>query len=522
MAFTWKDKENMWKGEGIYFLTFTVKNRARLLGTLRRLPTYTAPAATAATAPSATAAAAPAATAAAAPSATAAVPMAAAPPPPHIAAVDGTDLGNAVYRIFNGLQSRYKGFHVIAKQIMPNHFHAVCWCKEDFGNESIKMVARSFSQACSKEARRLYQRQLAEHTQQLARLNRADTNGATLTTTAAAAAAAATLATAAAAAATATDPAATAATTAAAAATLATTAAAAPAATAATTTAAAAPAAATATAPAATAAAATLATTATAAPATTAAAPAATTAAAALADVLPSIPAQLDCANPYDCGNGASTLFETPFIRTLAHAGQLRSMIDYTHSNPDNLQRITDNPDLYTIHRHQTIAGLLFDTMGKTRILDYPDRHVVALSRSLTPEHIDAEVRKTLRLAESGTVIYSAAINTAEKAVTKAIREAGYPLVVLMLEGFPPEGTEAARFFHPGGAYHQACGEGRLVILAPHPVCYTLPTIIDYTERELAHKAAQKGYRYHPIPHSSTRWRMIAGNIILRAIAEEL
>lgn len=463
MAFTWKDKQDMWKGEGIYFLTFNVKNRARLLGTLRRLDAPASAAAAAAAAAPATATTAPTAAAAAAPAAAPPSPIApsitaqlncasphAASPhaaSPHIAAVDGTALGNAVYRLFNGLQSKYEGFHVIAKQIMPNHFHAVCWCKEGFGDESIKMVARSFAQACSKEARRLYQLQQTERAQQLARFNRANTNGAALNAATATAAA-------------------------------------------------------------------------TTAEATAATATAALNAATA-APTAPSITAQFDCASPYDCGNGATTLFETPFIRTLAHPGQLGRMIAYTHNNPDNLQRVTDNPDLYTIHRRQSIAGLLFDTMGKARILDYPDRHVVALSRSLTPEQIDAEVRKALRLAESGTVTYCAAINTAEKTVAKAIREAGYPLVVMMLEGFPPEGSEAARYFHPGGAYHQACGDGRLVLLAPLPVCYTAPHLIDLTERELSRKAEEKGRRYHGIPHSSTRWRMIAGNMMLRTIADD-
>ena len=89
-------------------------------------------------------------------------------------------------------------------------------------------------------------------------------------------------------------------------------------------------------------------------------------------------------ANPYDCGNGANTLFSTPFIRTLSHRHQLRSMIDYTHANPDNalLRRLT--PDLYVIRRNIEHAGLHFDAMGKARLLDWPDRLVIALSRSLT------------------------------------------------------------------------------------------------------------------------------------------
>lgn len=212
--------------------------------------------------------------------------------------------------------------------------------------------------------------------------------------------------------------------------------------------------------------------------------------------------------------------FEVPFIRTLAHKGQLRAMIDYVHANPDNAWRLRNRPDLYVIRRNQQHGGLHFDTMGKARLLDYPDRNVVALSRSLTPEQIEAEVQKALRLAESGAVTYCAAMNAGEKAVTKAIRAAGYPLVVMMLDGFPPEGTDAARFFHPGGAYHQACGEGRLYLMAPLAENYNAPRLIALTEKELVRKAEEKHQMYTPLPHTSTRWRMIAGNMMLGMIGE--
>lgn len=195
-------------------------------------------------------------------------------------------------------------------------------------------------------------------------------------------------------------------------------------------------------------------------------------------------------------------------------------MIDYVHANPDNAWMRRLHPDLYTIRRNQRHGGLLFDAMGKARLLDYPDRHVVALSRSLTDAQVAAEVQKALRLAERGTVIYTAAINAGEKAVAKAVREVGYPLVVMLLDGFPPEGTEAARYFHPSGVYHRACGEGRLYLLAPLAGNYRDEDLVALTEAELARKAAEKGLRYGGIPHESTRWRMIAGNVMLRMIAE--
>lgn len=211
-------------------------------------------------------------------------------------------------------------------------------------------------------------------------------------------------------------------------------------------------------------------------------------------------------------------VFQKPFIRTLSRKGQKRKMIDYVHANPDSKWREIHNPDLYTIRRNEEHAGLHFDCMGKARLLDYPERNVVALSRSLTPEQIEEEVQKALWRAECGAVTYCAAINEGERKVTKAIREAGYPLVVMMLDGFPPEGSEAARFFHPGGAYHKVCGEGRLYLMAPLSENYSDTRLIERTEAELKRKAEHKGMRYDVIPHESKRWRMIAGNEMLKMI----
>lgn len=417
MSFTWKDKKDMYKGEGIYFLTFVVNNRVNLLGELKRLE-YPGKEG-------------------------------------HQAFVDATDLGNIIYREFGALQVRCKGLQVIAKQVMPNHFHAVVWCHEDFEG-SIKMVARGFAQGCSKIARNIYQ----------ARLNRTATDNITEPMLPSAQ------------------------------------------------------------------------------QGLPAGEPGADVSAGPGGDVpvglgagvsagtgagVSFLGAQFDCAVPavpapsapslYDCGNGASTLFEKPFIRTLSHAGQLRSMVDYTHNNPDNALLVRLNPELYVIRRNRQYAGLRFDAMGKERLLTYPDRNVVALPRALNKEQIEAEVSKALRLAESGAVTYTAAINDGERAVAKAVREAGWPLVVMMLEGFPPEGSDAARFFHPKGVYHTACGEGRLMLLAPHPDNYSDPRVIQLTEQELARKAAAKGLRYTPLPRVSTRWRMIAGNVMLRLVS---
>ena len=222
------------------------------------------------------------------------------------------------------------------------------------------------------------------------------------------------------------------------------------------------------------------------------------------------------------CEREEGHILEVPYIRTLAHKGQLSRMVRYVHANPDNAWMRKLHPDLYTIRRSRVIAGLRFDTMGKERLLDYPDTSVIALPRALSPEQIAAAVEQALWDAQRGCVTYTAAINAGEKAVARAIREAGYPLVVLLLDGFPAEGTEAARFFHPGMAYHQACGEGRLFLMAPHPDNYLNPELMARTEAAIKAKDERKGYAYRPLPHSSTRWRMIAGNVMLALCAGQV
>lgn len=224
----------------------------------------------------------------------------------------------------------------------------------------------------------------------------------------------------------------------------------------------------------------------------------------------------------YDWKREDGHFFEKPFIRTLSHYSQLPEMIRYVHANPDSKWREIHNPDLYVIRRNQVHGGLTFDCMGKERLLDYPDRQVIALSRSLTAKQIEAEVRKALWRAERGVVTYCAAMNEGEKAVTKAIREGGYPLVVMMLEGFPPEGSEAARFFHPGGVYHKMCGDGLLYLMAPHAGNYENRELMASTDAELKRKDEEKGYTYRPLPHDSKRWRMIAGNVMLRMVSGQV
>lgn len=347
-------------------------------------------------------------------------------PEGHTAVMEASDLGNAIYREFNRIQAIHPSIQILAKQIMPDHFHAVVWCHEGFGG-SIKVVARSFSQACSRIARE-YARRQREGNVPLS----AGTSSRGLPSLSALSNRAAPTS-----------------------------------------------------------------------PQTPSIAK------------MPTLPME-----ELDCGNGARVLFEKPFIRTLSHKGQLKNIIKYTHNNPDNAIMREENPDLYVIRRGIVINGLTFDTMGKNRLLDFPIRQTVAISRNATEEKIQQMAEQALREAERGAVTYTVAISEGEKHVAREIREHGMPLIVIMPEGFPPEGTAAAMYFHPHGVYHKACGEGRLLILSPSEHNYSFGSVVKRTEAELKRRCMARGITYTPIPHNSKRWRFIACNVMLQMITE--
>ena len=412
MTFRWKDKAKLFSGEGIYFLTFVVVNRKRMFGRLKRLTHPT--------------------------------------PEGHTAVMEASELGNAIYREFNRIQAIHPSIQILAKQIMPDHFHAVVWCHEGFEG-SIKVVARSFSQACSRIARE-YARRQREGNVPLS----AGTSSRSLPSLSAG----------------------------------------------------------------------------------NSSQPDAPLSAGTSSRGLPSLSALSNRAAPtspqtpsiakmptlpmeeLDCGNGARVLFEKPFIRTLSHKGQLKNIIKYTHNNPDNAIMREENPDLYVIRRGIVINGLSFDTMGKNRLLDFPLRQTVAISRNATEEKIQQMAEQALREAERGAVTYTVAISEGEKHVAREIREHGMPLIVIMPEGFPPEGTAAARYFHPHGVYHKACGEGRLLILSPSEHNYSLESVVKRTEAQLESRCMARGITYTPIPHNSKRWRFIACNVMLQMITQ--
>ena len=208
--------------------------------------------------------------------------------------------------------------------------------------------------------------------------------------------------------------------------------------------------------------------------------------------------------------------------RILHAPGQLRRMIDYVKDNPRRLWIKSHNPELFRLHRRTEEAGLSFTSMGNHFLLDWPDKQVVEMSRSATNDEVQERLRKVLAAAHNGSVTYTAAISKGEQIIARTLREQGYPLVVLLNDGFPKEGSPHERYYKPGGVYFEACSKGQLLLLEPIEQTFLDDGIQTAVEETLRCKAEARHYTYTPIPVTSQRYRFVALNEMAKRLVQNM
>ena len=203
------------------------------------------------------------------------------------------------------------------------------------------------------------------------------------------------------------------------------------------------------------------------------------------------------------------TLWEAGYHdRILFHEGQLGTLIRYIQDNPRRLTLKRANPQLFRLHQRVQVAGIECTTLGNMFLLDYPIRAVVQCSRSLTQAEIDLRKEQFVTNAERGVVHISAAISEGEKQICRALREAGFPLIILLDKGFPPADSPYAHYYKPQGIYFEACAAGKLLLIEPAKEMFEQPDIV---ERVTA-KAGN-------IPHECQRFRFLGLNFAAERIA---
>jgi hypothetical protein len=158
--------------------------------------------------------------------------------------------------------------------------------------------------------------------------------------------------------------------------------------------------------------------------------------------------------------------------------------------------------------------------MGNHFLLDWPDKQMVEMSRSATKEEVQEQLQSVLAAAHNGTITYTAAISKGEQLIARTLREQGYPLVVLLNDGFPKEGSPHERYYKPGGVYFEACSRGKLLLMEPDGSAFVNPVVMKATEGALRRKDEAKHYSYSPILVESLRYRFVALNEIGRMLVE--
>ena len=207
-----------------------------------------------------------------------------------------------------------------------------------------------------------------------------------------------------------------------------------------------------------------------------------------------------------------------PFYRVLTHKGQLHAMIEYVKANAERAWQRRQNPDLFKMHRRTEVCDLQFTSMGNHFLLDWPERQLVEMSREASVGQIEERLQQVLAAAHNGAVTYTAAISKGEQQIARTVREQGFPLVVLLNDGFPAEGSPHERFYKPGGVYFEACSKGKLLLMEPDSSAFVNPVVKKATEEALRQKAEAKHYSYRPIPVESQRYRFVALNEIGRLL----
>ena len=197
--------------------------------------------------------------------------------------------------------------------------------------------------------------------------------------------------------------------------------------------------------------------------------------------------------------------------RQLTHRGQLAHMARYIQDNPRRLALKRANKELFTIHQNIRIRQLPCTTLGNMFLADYPIKQVIKCSRSLTQEQIDEQKAQCLADAAEGVVHITGAISEGEKQIAQSLRENGYPLIVILHEGFPKPNDPHYRYYKPSGVYFEACAAGKLLLIEPGKEVLERDDIVALTEAKVGH-----------IPHETQRYRFVAMNMIADEIARRI
>ena len=190
---------------------------------------------------------------------------------------------------------------------------------------------------------------------------------------------------------------------------------------------------------------------------------------------------------------------------------QIDSLIGYIKANPRRLWLKRANPDLFKIHQQYMLTDVPCTVLGNMFLAEHPLHAMVQCSRTLTQGEINAYRDSCLNAAQRGVIHVSAAIAEGEKQTCRALREAGYPLIILLTEGFPKPDSPHYKYYKPRGVYFEACAAGRLLLVEP---------CAEYFDRPEVEAKVYAKTGIHDLKHTAKRYRFLALNALAEKVAK--
>ena len=144
----------------------------------------------------------------------------------------------------------------------------------------------------------------------------------------------------------------------------------------------------------------------------------------------------------------------------LSNQGELDRWRHYLADNPRRLFLRRQFPDLFRVSFGLRIGPFCCSAVGNRFLLGYPQRKQVQCSTHFYEEDIQKAVAGYMAAARGGAVLVSPAISEGEKRTMRTAFDACLPLILITADGL-------GSYSKPGGAFFDACADGRLLILSP-------------------------------------------------------
>ena len=144
----------------------------------------------------------------------------------------------------------------------------------------------------------------------------------------------------------------------------------------------------------------------------------------------------------------------------LSGQGELDRWRQYLADNPCRLFLRRQHPEFFRVAFGLRIGRFNCSAVGNRFLLTYPRRVQVQCSTHYYEEDILKVMADYLAAARGGAVLVSPSVSAGEKRTMRAAFDAGLPLILITANGL-------GSYAKPGGAFFDACAEGRLLILSP-------------------------------------------------------